>query len=1369
MNRSGNLWVVAALLFAGGWPVAAQHPIHVTYQWHMHQPIYYPYESVTATDNNNRFVYSVRGIHDERSGNYNDWPKNAIQQGHDRGLPHAGAQASFSGSLMENLSGIWGNGWRDHWRWARNGLRTSLNNPRLDMVGFAYHHSLMPLTCYESMRMQIRLHKEAYFDHWGTTQYSKGFFPPESSYATHMIPALVDEGIEWVFVDSGHFDRTLEDFPWSGASSIRPNLADVRNGTAASKASSWVQLQNVWAPTPVAAPFSYQPHRVRYVDPNSSPANPSVKSMIAVPAARYEGNENGRGGYGAFKPENVWGNKIDKNNNAQRPMLIVCHSDGDNFGMKNADAWHGQHGLFLNMIQSNPNFEHTTVQDYLSMYPVPADDYIHAEAGSWIGIDGGTPYFDKWVENNSRDGEHPDYWSWSMIIAAQNRVIHADKLENNYSMNDVRWGIGNDTAKAWRYYLQSETSCHWYWDYDRANPWDGNATRGANLSMVEANKVINRHPSNDPFGPSIFPPQRKIWNPGGKHWEETANQPSDFDVWSFIDDVNGVAAATLKWRTADYTSYKNLNEYAHEIYAQTPGKNSPWNNVAMSGDWYPTVRGPKSPEPLARAMRYTGRIEGATNTLVSYYIEAVDTRGNTNRSIIQHVWVGNASGSNNISSYVTFDPPSPSGCDPVTVKYRKTGSPLGAGQVYIHIGRNNWQGTILPNPAMTDSGDFWTYTYTPAPGTLQINVAFNNGAGSWDSNGGVNWNAAVTGCDQSTNGPSYVTVNPSSPQQCQPLVVTYHPAGGVLSNASPVTMFARTNQAVSPVQYTMAAAGSAWIHTNANLAGVTNLQVWFAGPGGTPVDNRAGSNWVFTVAACNTNNGPSVVQWAPAVPVGCDPVTIRYRANEGSLKTAQPVYIHVGHSGWKNVVLPNPAMTLEPDGFWTYTYTPPPGATEINAVFNNGAGLWDNNSGNDWKLALSGCDAVSGVVITTPASNITVGVQAGTTTVSGVVGPDIVGLLRWSNSLTGSGGSVTAATPWSIAGIALGVGDNVITVSGTNSGSGIITSAVDAAANYSGGWTNGANLGTGYGPWSLFANPTAGHFIGANGFGLWAQAGNLAEAIRPLPAALSAGQSVSVTVRNNYILEGQQGVGMALRNASGESLFQFFFNGGDDHYTVSDAADGRSSGIGWTDEPQIVRFTLVTPTTYAVTIGTTTLTGTVNGAIAQLRVWNYNGGVGSNYDYYFDNPTLTSPGGAGQVFADSVTITRTPGFVDSDGDGIDDAWEMLHFGNLTTANATSDWDGNGFRDRDEFRAGTNPKDSTEYLRAAQMEHQADPRHVVIRWHGANGRSYNLYRAASLIEGTYICIGSNLPYVPAMNSFTDQVGEADALFYLIEVQ
>ncbi|MDD2519990.1 MAG: hypothetical protein PHR34_03485, partial [Kiritimatiellae bacterium] len=36
-------------------------PIHVTHLWHMHQPIYYPYENAVTADNNGRMPYSILG------------------------------------------------------------------------------------------------------------------------------------------------------------------------------------------------------------------------------------------------------------------------------------------------------------------------------------------------------------------------------------------------------------------------------------------------------------------------------------------------------------------------------------------------------------------------------------------------------------------------------------------------------------------------------------------------------------------------------------------------------------------------------------------------------------------------------------------------------------------------------------------------------------------------------------------------------------------------------------------------------------------------------------------------------------------------------------------------------------------------------------------------------------------------------------------------------------------------------------------------------------------------------------------------------------------------------------------------------------
>ncbi|MCP4711298.1 MAG: glycosyl hydrolase family 57, partial [Planctomycetes bacterium] len=172
--------------------------------WHMHQPIYWPYESIIQTENNDRYDYSVIEIHNVRTGPYTNWPANAVQMGVDAGLPHFGVQVSFSGSLIENLNNLedYGNpnfqDWRSDWNYVKT-QTTSLGNPRLDMVAFGYHHPLLGLIDNLDMRKQIQAHRQIMEENF-EGEYSAGIFPPENAFSERMIPGLVNEGIQWVLV-----------------------------------------------------------------------------------------------------------------------------------------------------------------------------------------------------------------------------------------------------------------------------------------------------------------------------------------------------------------------------------------------------------------------------------------------------------------------------------------------------------------------------------------------------------------------------------------------------------------------------------------------------------------------------------------------------------------------------------------------------------------------------------------------------------------------------------------------------------------------------------------------------------------------------------------------------------------------------------------------------------------------------------------------------------------------------------------------------------------------------------------------------------------------------------------------------------------
>lgn len=79
---------------------------------------------------------------------------------------------------------------------------------------------------------------------------------------------------------------------------------------------------------------------------------------------------------------------------------------------------------------------------------------------------------------------------------------------------------------------------------------------------------------------------------------------------------------------------------------------------------------------------------------------------------------------------------------------------------------------------------------------------------------------------------------------------------------------------------------------------------------------------------------------------------------------------------------------------------------------------------------------------------------------------------------------------------------------------------------------------------------------------------------------------------------------------------------------------------------------------------------------------------------------------------------------DSDGDGIPDAWEISHVGNLTSLTATGDFDHDGQSDLEEYLADTDPTDPADNLRIVSFSL------TTLTWTTRPTRQYSLQSRSS---------------------------------------
>jgi hypothetical protein len=91
--------------------------------------------------------------------------------------------------------------------------------------------------------------------------------------------------------------------------------------------------------------------------------------------------------------------------------------------------------------------------------------------------------------------------------------------------------------------------------------------------------------------------------------------------------------------------------------------------------------------------------------------------------------------------------------------------------------------------------------------------------------------------------------------------------------------------------------------------------------------------------------------------------------------------------------------------------------------------------------------------------------------------------------------------------------------------------------------------------------------------------------------------------------------------------------------------------------------------------------------------------------------------------AGNLTRTVNSVIVDSDGDGMEDAWETLHFQNKDR-DGSGDFDEDGFSDLAEFLAGTLPKDSESLLRLQENVTNTVVQ-TTISWTAVSGKTYRV--------------------------------------------
>jgi len=246
------------------------------------------------------------------------------------------------------------------------------------------------------------------------------------------------------------------------------------------------------------------------------------------------------------------------------------------------------------------------------------------------------------------------------------------------------------------------------------------------------------------------------------------------DLQSYDASFGGVGPAVGGTVTADGSANASLDlgAYSIQIYSKTP---IPADSAATFDPPAPdgcgatvTIDYDPADGPLADATNvaaYIGRnnwidptnvamtadgdawtvdyvIPDDTYELNISFTDGADTWDNNNGDN----WSVPVSNCGDLPAEVSISPAVPVGCIPVEIGYEANGGPLmGASQVTIYIGRNDWK-SIQEVDMVNAGGDLWTHSYSIPDDTWQIDYVFHDESNRWDNNSGSDWHTIISDC-----------------------------------------------------------------------------------------------------------------------------------------------------------------------------------------------------------------------------------------------------------------------------------------------------------------------------------------------------------------------------------------------------------------------------------------------------------------------------------------------------------------------------------------------------------------------------------------------------------------------------------------------